>query len=235
MTTLMIPVLPCVSLPDTLAFYKALGFEVTHEQTRPNVYAATRRGDLHLHFAGVEKRRDQLGAGMCLAIVPEVESLHRDLSDCLRQAYGKLPLAGRPRISRMKKGQSRFTLVDVTGNSVIFIQASAGDDYDEADTAAPRTSIERALQTAARLRDFRNDDAHAARVLGIALAKNPNAARVERARALAARAEIALAAGDRARAVELRAELDALSLSAAERVAACRELDALEALERDGG
>jgi hypothetical protein len=39
------PLFPCVSLDETLAFYRALGFEVTHEQSDPYVYGAVRRGD----------------------------------------------------------------------------------------------------------------------------------------------------------------------------------------------
>jgi catechol 2,3-dioxygenase-like lactoylglutathione lyase family enzyme len=31
--SMTIPVLPCAALPETLAFYRALGFEVTHQQT----------------------------------------------------------------------------------------------------------------------------------------------------------------------------------------------------------
>ncbi len=50
----MIPVLPCVSLPDTLAFYRLLGFEVTYEQTRPYVYGAVRRGGMNVHFMGIK-------------------------------------------------------------------------------------------------------------------------------------------------------------------------------------
>ncbi len=49
-----IPVLPCISLPETVAFYGILGFEVTHQQTTPNVYAAMRRGEVNLHFMGIK-------------------------------------------------------------------------------------------------------------------------------------------------------------------------------------
>lgn len=82
----MIPVLPCVSLAETLAFYRQLGFEVTHEQTSPNVYAATRRGDIHLHFVGRSKLDSGPSYGTCLALVPEVESLYHAFADGLRRA-----------------------------------------------------------------------------------------------------------------------------------------------------
>nr|WIF20048.1 hypothetical protein [Sorangium cellulosum] len=228
-----IPVLPSVSMPETLAFYGALGFEVTHQQTRPNVYAATRRGEVHLHFMGM-KNLDPLQAySTCLVIVPEVEHLHGTFAEALRRAYGKLPTAGLPRISRMKKGQSRFTVVDVAGNSVVFIKRNAPDDHDEGAAGShPDSHLGRALRAAARLRDFKNDDEAAARVLDRALARSEPAAPIERARALAARLEIAVAVGDEARARTLRAEIDELPLSGEDSAQIRAELDAVDALER---
>ncbi|WP_234023518.1 hypothetical protein [Sorangium cellulosum] len=226
-----IPVLPCASMPETLAFYRALGFEVTHEQTSPNVYAATRRGDVHLHFMGLKWLNPETSYSTCLVLVPEVERLHETFAEGLRQAYGKVPIAGLPRISRMKKGQSRFTVVDVAGNSVIFIRQGEPDDHDEGDPGSrSETRLGRALRAAARLRDFKNDDAAAAKVLDVALARDEPAAPIERARALAARAELAIVLGDPARARSLRAELDEVPLSGEERAQIQRDLDAIDAL-----
>ncbi|WP_437475862.1 hypothetical protein WME75_24705 [Sorangium sp. So ce1014] len=228
-----IPVLPCVSMPETLAFYGALGFEVTHQQTKPNVYAATRRGDIHLHFMGLKKLDPSESYSTCLVLVPEVERLHETFAEGLRQAYGKVPIAGFPRISRMKKGQSRFTVVDVAGNSVIFIQRDAPDDYDEGAAGSRSNSrLDRALRTAARLRDFKNDDDAAAKVLDVALARKEADAPLERARALAARIELAVALGEGARARTLRAELDEAPLSDEERAQLKPQLDAVDALDR---
>ncbi len=188
-----IPVLPCASLPETLAFYKTLGFEVTHEQSTPNVYGAIRRGEINLHFMGIRGLNPAEAYSVCLVMVPEVESLHRTFAGGLREAYGKVPLAGLPRISRLKPGQSRFTVVDVAGNSVIYIRQDAPDDYDEG--------------------------------------KEPGDP-LERARALLARAEIAIAQGDLARAHAARTEVDQLPLDEEQRQALAVELDRLSALER---
>ncbi|WP_437805906.1 hypothetical protein [Sorangium sp. So ce1078] len=231
-----IPVLPCVSMRDTLAFYGALGFEVTHQQTTPNVYAATRRGDVHLHFMGLKKLDPRESYSTCLVLVTDVERLHGTFAEGLRQAYGKVPIAGFPRISRMKKGQSRFTVVDVAGNSVIFIKRGAPDDYDEGAAGSRSDSrLGRALRAAARLRDFKNDDAAAAKVLDAALARKEADAPLERARVLAARLEIAVALGEEARARTLRAELDEAPLSEEERAQIKLQLDAVDALERSQG
>jgi len=225
--SMTIPVLPCASLPETLAFYRTLGFEVTHEQTRPNVYAATRRGDVHLHFMGLKGLTPSEAYSTCLVIVPEVEQLHRTFADGLRQAYGKVPLSGFPRITRMKQGQSRFTVVDVDGNSVIYIRQNAPDDYDEGSSDNPsQTQLGKALRAAARLRDFKNDDAAAAKVLEAALKKEAGAA-FERARVLVARAEIAVAMDDPARVTSALAEISALVLRDDERARIHEELEAL--------
>lgn len=95
-----IPVLPCVSLPEILDFYRHLGFEVTHKQTAPYAYGAVRRGDIHLHFHGVPGLDPAKAYSTCLWMVPEVEELHRTFIEALRGAYGKVPLRGAPRISR---------------------------------------------------------------------------------------------------------------------------------------
>lgn len=227
-----IPVLPCVSLIETLAFYGALGFEVTHQQTAPNVYAATRRGEVHLHFMGLKGLDPRQAYSTCLVIVPEVERLHETFADGLRRAYGKLPISGLPRISRMKKGQSRFTVVDVAGNSVIFIRRDAPDDDDGAAGSRPGSRLGKALRAAARLRDFKNDDAAAAKVLDVALARKGADDPLERARALAARLELAVALGEQARARALRDEIDAAPLSGEERAQLQPQLDAVDALDR---
>jgi hypothetical protein len=228
-----IPVLPCISMPETVAFYGALGYQVTHQQTSPNVYLATRRGDVHLHFMGMAKLDPASAYSTCLVIVPEVEVLHATFAAALRGLYGKLPVSGRPRISRMKKGQSRFTVVDAAGNSVIYIRQDAPDEYDEHDdgrrSEASRSRLGRAMRTAARLRDFRNDDAMAARVLAAALRHDEGTA-LERGHALAMCAEIAAAQGDGAEVAACRAQIAALTLTEAERAQVDRELPAVDAM-----
>jgi catechol 2,3-dioxygenase-like lactoylglutathione lyase family enzyme len=226
MTVQMIPILPTISLPETLAFYRALGFEVTHEQMRPNVYAATRRGDIHLHFMGIAALTPEAGYSACLIVVPALDELHAALAAGLRQAYGKVPLAGFPRISRMRSGQGRFTVVDVAGNSLIFIRQAT--DNTEQDPFGPPTGtrMDKALRAAARLRDDKNDDEAAARLLDGALNRREPSEPFERARVLAARAEIASALGDDERARSARAEIEALPLSDEQRAEIARELDA---------
>ncbi|AGC44789.1 hypothetical protein MYSTI_03477 [Myxococcus stipitatus DSM 14675] len=215
-----IPALPCVELGATLEFYGRLGFKTTYQQRAPNPYAATNRQGAELHFFGVKGLDPAAAYSVCLIIVSEVEKLHAEFSEAFRQGYGKVPLRGVPRITRMKKGQSRFTVVDPNGNSVMFIRKDEPEGYgdDDVDTdAQPASVLGKALKTARRLRDFKGDDAMAAKVLDGALKKPGGGTVLERARVILASAELAavLSGSDRAR--ERLRELDALALSASER------------------
>lgn len=232
-TATTIPILPCISVDDTLTFYRALGFEVTYQQTRPYVYAATRRGDVNLHFVGIAKLTPEQNYSSCLVIVPELDQLYASFRDSWKRAYGKLPLKGWPRISRLRPGASRFTLVDVAGNSLIFIRQDAPDDYDEDRNAQTSDSLlGKALKQARRFRDFKNDDVAAAKVLDVALRKDNVGSDIDRARVLAARIELALALGDEARASTARTELQSLALSDTDRERYQDELTAADRLDR---
>lgn len=222
-----IPVLPCASPGETIAFYALLGFTVTHKQTAPYLYLALRRGDVHLHFHGLPDPAPADASGTCLWITPDVEALHAEFAAALRTTYKKLPVRGVPRISRFRPGQSRFTLVDPTGNSVVLIRHDeSAKQPDRSD--APLSRLARALRQAAHLRDFKTDDAAAAAVLDRALARDDDPP-LDRARALLARAELALALADPDTAQRLRAEVTAMDLPADARTALQPDLDALAA------
>jgi hypothetical protein len=117
-----IPVFPCVSVDETLDFYRVLGFEVTYKQSSPYVWLAVRRGGVELNFFGDKDLDPKKAFSTCLVIVPEVASYHRAFADALRGKYGRVPTTGIPRITRFRKGQSRFTVVDPSGNSIIYVR-----------------------------------------------------------------------------------------------------------------
>lgn len=216
-TTTTIPALPCVSLDDSLIFWEALGYIVTYKQKAPNPYAVIRYDDYELHLFGLKQLNPQDNFTICLIMTPEVEQLHRIFAERLRAALGRVPGSGFPRISRMRPGQTRFTLTDVAGNSVIYIKQ--GDEDEAAAQEYKReglTPLQRALAVAARLRDFHNDDAMAARTLDNALARYAEPA-FDIGRALVDRIELAEAMSDPERARELRAQLAELPLSDEER------------------
>jgi hypothetical protein len=227
-----VPCLPCVSLNEALEFYRVLGFEVMYQQKSPNEYAVVRRGGFELHFFALRGLNPKEAFSTCLVIVAEVEPLHQAFADALRKTYGKLPVAGLPRITRMKKGQGRFTVVDPSGNSVIYIKRTEKDAEEGQSEQGERSPLVRALDNAARLRDAKGDDKAAAKVLDVALARNEAASPIDRARALAARAELAVALGDAERAQAVRAELQQISLSDEDRERYRHELQATDDLER---
>jgi hypothetical protein len=213
-----IPCLPCVSLEETFPFYEMLGFEVVYRQKAPNEYGVVRRGGCELHFFGLKGLEPKNSFSACLVLVSDVEGLHKTFADAMRQVLGKVPVKGLPRISRMKPGQTRFTITDPAGNSVIFIKRgaedqAAGEEYKK----EGQTRLQRAISLAARLRDYKGDDAAAAKALDTALAHPDPADPFDRARALVARAELAIALGDRRHAIRLRDELETLSLSETDR------------------
>jgi hypothetical protein len=213
-----IPCLPCESLDQTLDFWQALGFEVTYRQKTPNPYGVIERDGYALHFFGLKRLPPKDNFGTCLVIVPDVQSMHAAFAECLRNAFGKVPAQGFPRISRMRPAQTRFTLTDNAGNSVIYIKRGGEDEVAAQAYKQPgQTPLGRAVNLAARLRDFHNDDAMAAKVLDDALARHPEATALDRARALAAGIELAIAMGDSQRLNDLRAELERLPLSPDER------------------
>jgi catechol 2,3-dioxygenase-like lactoylglutathione lyase family enzyme len=229
-----IPMFSCAAPDETLAFYEALGFETTHRQVKPYVYLAVKRGKLDLHFYG-GKGASKLAVGSCLVMVSEVESHHGAFAAGLKEKFGRVPTAGLPRISRLKEGQKRFTVVDPCGNSFTFIARDEPDyEYPDGEAWSKRSPMERALETAANFRDMRGMDASAAKALDVALARNPNAAPIERARALAARAELAAAMGDAERARSTRAELALISLSEEERERYRDEFQAADAIALQG-
>lgn len=213
-----IPCLPCVSLDETLPFWQLLGFEVTYRQKAPNAYAVIRRDGYQLHFFGMPGLEPTAAFSTCLVLVPEVEGLHGTFAANLREALGRVPMTGLPRLSRMRPGQTRFTVTDPNGNAVIFIKA--GDKDEEAAQAYMKpglTRLQRALHAAARLRDYKLDDVAAAKVLDVALGRDEPASPVDRVRALAARAELALVLGEVERARDLHAEIRRADLSVEER------------------
>jgi hypothetical protein len=231
----LIPVLLCASLPETLKFYRALGFEVVREQTKPYVWGEVRRGAVEIHFTKDRKLEPGKAFSLCLVMVAEVEELHRTFVEGLKREYGRLPLAGLPRITRLRKGGTRVKVWDPAGNALLFISRNEpAANYDEDPSLyEARSALANALETAAWLRDLKgHDDAAAAKVLDVALAKNEPAPNIDLARALAARAELAVALGDLERSHLLRAELQQVPLTDEEREQYREELEAADELER---
>ncbi len=239
----IVPVFRCTSLERTLRHYRALGFRVTYEQSTPYTYAATMWGSFELHFHGVSKLNPEHAAS-CLVNVENVSGVHQAVADSLRRMYQGLPVSGFPRITRFRAGHTRFTVYDSDGNHLQFIARDEPEyDYDtNADDSAfgrtlsgitrTQSTLMNALETAVFLRDTYHNDHAAARKLDNALRQSDPAEPLEYARALAARAELAVALGETDRVSELRAALSRLTLSDEDRHRYRAELEAADQLER---
>ena len=230
MTT--IPLLPCCDVDGTVAFYEALGFAVTHRQERPYLYLALRLDDVDVHFKGASPNldRDEENSGGCLLVVDDVVPLHVRFVDGLRCRWGRIPAVGLPRLTRLRPGQTRFCIYDPSGNCVIVVNR---DEPDVEYGGSSRLSgLAKAHDNVRIFRDFKNDDALAARALDVALRRHrADAPRLDVARALADRAELATVLGDRAVADAMRTELTAMALTEDEQTRLEPELTALSQIE----
>ena len=133
----------------------------------------------------------------------------------LREAFGRLPAAGVPRITRPRKRFGTvygFSVVDPGGN---WLRFSNLGDTEEGE--AKRTGLLRVVDNAARHGDSRGSDADALDVLDRGLARFADAPGAERVEALLYRAEIALRLGRRDVAAASFAEANEVALDASDR------------------
>ncbi|GHE74794.1 glyoxalase [Streptomyces vinaceus] len=215
-----VPILPCLSVEDTLEFYESLGFEVTYKQTRPYVYLALRWSGFELHFGkapeGLDPAREDGGA--CLVMVDSAAPYHAAFVRAMRSTHGKVLATGRPRITRYRPGASRFTLVDPSGNSIVFVQR---DEPMELEYGGSKqlVGLARALDNARVLREFKDDDRAAFRAVKSALRKyGEDAPAADRARALAVLISTSAALGEHGDEVPVwTAELEGIALTETER------------------
>lgn len=232
MNSTTIPALPCESMDDMLIFWQALGFQVTYKQKAPNPYAVIHYEDYDLHLFGLKQLKPQDNFSTCLIIVPEVENLHALFVERLKSHLGKVPAKGFPRISRMKPKQTRFTLTDIAGNSIIYIKRGKEDETASEEYLQPgQTSLQKALSTAARLRDFKNDDVAAAKVLDNVLAREGQGTLVDYAKVLVARIELAFILGEIEKARDLHTQFKGLELSEADLEMLSEEISLLKTLK----
>ncbi len=112
----------------------------------------------------------------------------------------------------MRPGQTRFTVTDVAGNSVIFVKRGRADDEAAAEYERPgQTPLQRAVALAERMRDFKNDDAGAARALDRVLERYAGDDLPTYRRAIEARIELADTHAESERVDQLRRLLATLS------------------------
>src|SRR5512134_2127255 len=164
------PILPCRDLDEAISFYESLGFKKTYRQTRPNPYAVVVLEDIQIHLFGIEAFDPNQSYGSVIIAVPDPDRLYHDFAAGLRKKYGKLPVAGIPRILRPRKkyGTVRgFSVVDPGGNWLRIYRLGESEEADSAEKAEGLTQI---MYVAARLGDAHGDEALALKTLESGLA-----------------------------------------------------------------
>jgi hypothetical protein len=225
---LTVPLLPCANIDDIVAFYEVLGFATTYRQRKPNPYAALRREDLHLHFFEMAGFDPAQSYGSCLVLTPDIGQLHRVFAAGMRAAYGKVLVAGIPRMTRPRArknydGVSGFSVIDPGGNWIRVVQhaapGAAAPDPAAPDPAASQAAASggrfaRALANAVVQADSRGDARQAARILDSALARaEPGDDPVAQLEVLVYRAEVALVLQDPVTAAGMLARAGLVQLS----------------------
>src|SRR5512134_756198 len=164
------PILPCKELDESISFYESLGFKRTYRQVRPNPYAVVALEDIQIHLSGMDGFIPADSYGSVIVAVPDPDRLYRDFAAGLRKAYGKLPIAGIPRILRPRKkyGTVRgFSVVDPGGNWLRIYKLGETEQEDSAEKAEGLAQI---IYVAARLGDAHGDEALALKTLESGLA-----------------------------------------------------------------
>ncbi|BCJ62115.1 glyoxalase [Micromonospora endophytica] len=213
-----VPLLPCVAVDETLAFWRALGFAVTWEQRKPYLYLAFGFSGFELHYGRAPHGFDTSASTGCgaLVMVDAVAPYHAAFTAAMRGAYGKVLARGLPRITRYRPGASRFSIVDPSGNTITFIRR---DEPEELEYGGSRrlSGLARVLDNARILREFKRDELASFRALNSGLRRHGDVAPVvEQAQALAALIELSTALEKRDLVPEWGERLRALPLTAEE-------------------
>jgi hypothetical protein len=214
-----VPLLPCASIDDIVAFYEVLGFRTTYRQREPNPYVAVQREDLNLHFFEMPGFDPQQSYGSCLVLTSDTGELYRAFAAGMRAAYGKVLISGTPRMTRPRArknydGPSGFSVVDPGGNWIRVVQNAA---VDHAAAPTPPGRLANALANAVVQGDSKGDLRQAARILDTALARSEGSDdAVALVEVLAYRAEMAMALHEPATAADMLARIDRVALGTGE-------------------
>ena len=227
-----VPVLFAASLDETLDFWEVLGYEKSYYQKSPYGYGVMSRGEYGLHFIQQKWLKPEENPYGCLVMVTDVEDVHQNFSKALKGKLGRVPNKGLPRITRIRPGQTRFTVTDPSGNWVTFIKF--GDEDEEiavnSEQRGEQSPLEFAISRATRFREFKLDLSGAAKILDVALERYPDEATLLIARALLLRADIAVDMEETATASASLQKLRELSLSEEERASIESELQRISSV-----
>jgi hypothetical protein len=228
----VVPILPCRSLKTILEFYKALGFHTKYEQHAPYVYGSVGFEQIQLDFIGSKMLLENQESGhMCLIVVEDAADLQKRFSAGVKAVFGKQLRKGIPRVGSVNtvSKDQRFTVIDPSGNRLIFVQPKA----KSAQKAKPKnlTPLARAVQGARLFAYSREDPQMAVDHLDSALKNATDEAADVRFRAFVLRADLAEMLDDGVHLKFFIEQAKAVPLEAATRLELTEELERLAELE----
>ncbi|EUJ32898.1 hypothetical protein [Listeria cornellensis] len=122
-----IPLLPAVSMEQTVKFYKELGFTNLYEnEKRSGGYAIMDNGYIDFQIYAYKKLEIPTPTNMYLYGVENIDSLYDLFISNYKKINGKIPpRTGLPRVGIPKNlnADRRFSITDPNGNQFIFSQA----------------------------------------------------------------------------------------------------------------
>jgi catechol 2,3-dioxygenase-like lactoylglutathione lyase family enzyme len=215
----VVSILPCRDPEATLAFWRALGFEVLHDQRRPYLYLSVRRGGWQVDYTGGDS-----GPGRALVMVEDADALNAAFRTGVKAAYGRRLRSGTPRLGTVSQQarDRRFNMAGPEVNHFIVLTPGAKDED------LPRTALARDVKAARLAVDGEGDLAWAAALLDGALARASDEPASVRLAALVLRAGIAAATDARTALTARAAEARALAVEVPD---ATRDLQRLADLE----
>ncbi|GAK08804.1 hypothetical protein [Geomicrobium sp. JCM 19038] len=226
---------------EHLEFYTALGFDIVYYQKAPYRYASVKMGGLtEIGFYGARNDREGINRGGCYVDVPDVREVYEQLRANLKAYYGRIPVKGTPRISRLNKTAEdwRVNITDLNENTII-IGESLGDSTtlmqrEEARVKALQSKFEKLYASAYRFAYSKEDYFAARNTLEVAFNKYVNDGSDEyvvKARVL--QAEVFDALNQRDRAIEAITLAKEIVVSELEQAALRTTYERLRELEQE--
>jgi hypothetical protein len=222
----VIPLLPCSAIKDTLEFYRALGFEVTSEQKQPYTYASIKYNDINLQFF-VKKNWNP---AFVYISVTDVDTLHQTFVANIKQTYGKMLSKGTPRITTVNNLSSdrRFNVIDPGGNWLYIGQPLRAGTQEK---KKKNTRLAKAVENARTFVYSKQDAAGAAKILEVSLAKNEAEPDTVRFRAYVLRADVAAILDDTETQKQYVLAAQSIQLTEADRLELAEEIERVRDLE----
>lgn len=182
-----IPLLPSISINETVEFYKAIGSEITYQQKAPNNYVGIKLKNIEIHFFGMKQIKPEANFSSSYLVVDDIDFFYNSCREGLKKIFGKIPIKGIPRINQIKDmptyGVRQFIIVDPSGNYLRIGQPIPKTDsvlFEENGKKPHKgTALTKAYELADRLANGKDDVAASVKVIDKVLSEEANSNELE--------------------------------------------------------